>query len=61
MIDTLKTDERLLRKMHESASVPVTKRELDEQRVSFVYGNLPNDSTITRERVALRLKENEGS
>ena len=61
MIDILKTDEALIERLKQSASTPVTKKELECQRVSFVYGNLPTDSTITKERVVQRLKQKEGS
>ena len=61
MIATLKTNARLIERLQESASKPVTKEELARQRVSFVYGNLPADSTITRERVAEKIKMNEGA
>jgi len=60
MIEALKTDERLLAKLRRSAAKPATKEELVRQRVSYVYGNLPDDSTITREQVAERIGENEG-
>lgn len=61
MIATLKTDPELIRLLEESASEPITKEELERQRVSFVYGNLPNNSDITRERVAEKIKSNEGA
>lgn len=61
MIASLKTDADLIRRLQESASKPVSKEELARQRVSFVYGNLPSNSTITRDRVAERIKENEGA
>ena len=60
MTAKLKTDESLIKRLKESASRPITKKELAEQRVSFVYGNLPKDSTITRDRVAKKIKMNEG-
>ena len=61
MNDTLKTDPKLLEQLRESAQKPLTKDELEAQRVSFVFGNLPKDSPITRERVAQKLKMNEGA
>lgn len=61
MIAAFATDERLLKRLYESAAKPVTKMELQRQRISFVYGNLPSDSEITRERVAERLEMNEGT
>ena len=61
VIAKLKTDAGVIRRLHKSASKPVTKDELARQRVSFVYGNLPNKSGITRDRVAERIKANEGA
>ncbi len=61
MIEKLKTDAELIKRLRESASKPVTKEELAQQRVSFVYGNLPSDSTVTRDRVAEKIKKNEGA
>lgn len=60
MIATPKTDEDLIKRLQKSAQKPVTKKELGRQRISFVYGNLPNDSTITRDRVAEKIRMNEG-
>ena len=57
----LKTDGELLRRLKRAASKPITKDELAKQRVSFVYGNLPTDSAITRERVAEKIRKNEGA
>ena len=37
----------------------MTKNELLEQRISWVYGNLPSNSTITREEVANRIRARE--
>lgn len=61
MIAAFATDEQLLKRLHESAAKPVTKSELARQQISFVYGNLPSDSNITRDQVAQRLKMNEGA
>ncbi len=33
----------------QSRAMPVTDEQLHEQRVSFVYGNAPEDSGITRD------------
>ncbi|RCK28039.1 hypothetical protein TH8_01255 [Thalassospira profundimaris] len=60
MLAPFKTDEALLKRLKKAASEPLTKAELEQQRVSFVYGNLPNDSTITREQVAHKIRMNEG-
>lgn len=55
-----KTDESLLRRLDEAAKAGLTKAEVYQQRVSFVFGNLPNDSTLTRQQVAEELAKAEG-
>lgn len=61
MLAQLKTDPELLKRLHESPAKPATKDELEKQLISFVYGNLPSDSTITRAQVEDRIKANEGA
>jgi hypothetical protein len=56
----LQTDANLLRRLREAARQPLTKEELHRQKVSFVYGNLPSDSTITREQVEAVISGCEG-
>ena len=38
----------------------MTRQELLEQRISWVYGNLPSRSRITREEVASLVRAREG-
>lgn len=61
MTGDLKTDAALLARLQESAKKPMTRGELARQKVSFVYGNLPEDSTITRDRVEERIRMKEGA
>lgn len=61
MIAMPKTDKRLLKRLRESAKKLPTKEQLHRQRVSFVFGNLPNNSTLTRDQVAKKIKMNEGA
>lgn len=47
------------RLLEEARKTPVTDQQLHEQRVSFVYGNAPTDSGITKEsarRAAERMR-----
>ncbi|HEY4944204.1 MAG TPA: hypothetical protein VII56_22445 [Rhizomicrobium sp.] len=55
-----KTDAALLERLNAAAKRGLTKNELHMQRVSFVYGNLPTDSTLTRQQVAAELAKGEG-
>lgn len=60
MVDTLQTDPELLSRLRESAKTPISKQEREQQKISFVYGNLPKGSAITKERVEKRIKEKNG-
>lgn len=55
-----KTSEELLRRLQEAAKRTLTKDELHRQRVSFIYGNLPDDSPITRNQIESVLARSEG-
>jgi hypothetical protein len=48
-----------LERLKHAAGRPMTKNKLLEPRISWVYGNLPNNSTITREEVANRIRARE--
>jgi len=56
----LKTDPALIRRLEEAATATVTAEQLREQRISFIIGNLREDSPITREKVKRVLAEQEG-
>ena len=61
MFEELKTDVALIKRLKESAKKPITRAELEQQRISFVFGNLPSNSTITRDKVAKKIRMNEGA
>ena len=44
----------LERLVEESKKRPLTEEELQEQRISFIYGNAPMDSRRTKEEVRRR-------
>jgi len=54
-----KTDAALLERLKESARQGVSREERAKQRVSFVYGNLPYGSKISREDVERQLLEHD--
>ena len=56
-----KTDETLLRALHEAAQRKLSPEELREQRVSFIMGTVKSDSGVTRERIRHVLAEQEGA
>ena len=47
----IKTDAALLNRLAASAKARVSKDRQRKQRVSFIYGGLPKDSTITRDQI----------
>ena len=55
-----KMDKALEARMKRAAGKPMTKEEVRKQRLSFVYGQLPSSSTLTREEVAQLLDAREG-
>ena len=44
-------DPELMRLLEESKRVPITEAMLQEQRVSFAYGNLPHSMDVTKDSV----------
>ena len=52
-------EETAIERLKQATRRRMTKSELLEQRISWVYGNLPSDSTITREEVAERIRARE--
>lgn len=59
MPNDIKTDEKLLRRLKASGRF-VTKDQLRHQRVSFIYGALPNDSNITRQQIETAIARMDG-
>jgi len=56
-----KTDNRLIEQLEQAARRPVTKLEIREQRVSFVFGSISSDAgSLTREQVRKLIEEQEG-
>lgn len=59
MPDDIQTDARLIERMKNSGRF-VTREQLRRQRVSYIMGSLPQDSTITRREIERILEQNEG-
>lgn len=56
----IKTDDALLRRLAGAGLVKLTREQLRKQRVSFIYGSLPKDTTITRQQIENVLSGVEG-
>lgn len=56
----LVTSPRLLETLRAAAGRILTRDEIDEQRVSFVYGQLSHDNSITREQIREMLQRQAG-
>jgi hypothetical protein len=53
----IKADPELLKALEASSKTPITEEELQEQRVSFAFGNAPAGATnITKDSVLLTSK-----
>ena len=47
----LKTDDSLLSALRNAATKKQTANEIQEQRISFVFGSLDSDSDVTKEQI----------
>jgi hypothetical protein len=47
----IKTDPMLVARIEQAAKTPSTKQEAHQARVSFVFGNLPQKTTLDRPQV----------
>jgi hypothetical protein len=56
----LRTDERLLAALQQSATMTPPADQIERQRLSFVMGALPMDSDVTREDVRELLDRQKG-
>lgn len=56
----LKTDSSLLKALKKASSEKPDAKELLEQRVSFIFGSLDEDSPMTHEQIKQILDEQEG-
>jgi hypothetical protein len=56
--NTVKPDPELMKILDASRNIPATEEELSEQRISFAFGNAPQDSDqlITKDSVRLASK-----
>jgi len=53
----IKTNPDLIKKLKEAAKIKMTKEEINEQRVSWVYGNLSKGNNMTEDEVRELLNE----
>jgi hypothetical protein len=56
----LKSSDELLLQLHLAAERELTSEELHRQRISYIYGTLKDDNTVTRARIDEVLSELEG-
>lgn len=53
-------EETLIARLRRSAGKPLTKQEVEAQRISWVFGNLPTSSKLTRDDVVKLIKARDG-
>lgn len=56
----IKTEEGLLSRLEKAARVPLDRQQIEEQRVSFIYGNLRHKSTLTHAQIRTSLDKIKG-
>lgn len=56
MFKELKTDPAIAKRLRKAAKKKLGRDELEKQRVSFVYGNMPAKSNVTRQQVEKKIK-----
>lgn len=55
MFKTLKTDPKISDRLKQAATKELSSEELKKQRISFVFGNMPANSGVTRQQVAQKI------
>jgi hypothetical protein len=60
LVGTLKADDALVRRLKEAVKRELTRDELRAQRVSYAFGNMPQDSSISKEAVRAVIDKVEG-
>ena len=60
-IDALHTEAGLLRALEEAKGHHMSADELQEQRVSFIYGAMSSESCVTREQIRDVLEKKAGA
>lgn len=59
-LSQLKTDQNLIDAMKVSASKKLNYKEMLEQRISYVYGSMGHNSTVTKDQVRHVILELQG-
>lgn len=57
---TIKTNDSLLNDIKTAAQQEVTRADIEKQRISYVYGFMGHESTITRSEVKRLMEKQEG-
>jgi len=57
----LRTDPGLLSRLRAAAQVTMTPDQVRRQRISFVYGNLPSEDSMTKHDIELALARLDGT
>ena len=57
----IRTDAALLARLQRAASAPMTSDQLRRQRLSYIHGNMPHESTMSRDEIEQALQQHEGT
>ena len=55
MFKNLKTDPEISERLRKAATKKLSSEEIQKQRVSFVFGNMPASSSVTRQQVEQKI------
>jgi hypothetical protein len=61
MPNEIRTDAALLARLRRAASMAMTGDQLRAQRISFIHGNMPHESTMSRDEIEKALDKHEGT
>lgn len=61
MPNEIRSDEMFLERLRKAARMAMTGEQLRAQRISFIHGSMPHESTMSREKIEEALEKHEGT
>ena len=61
MPNDIRTDEAFLARLRKAAATAMTGDQLRAQRISFIHGSMPHESTLSRDEIEQALDKHEGT
>lgn len=60
LVGTVKADDSLVKRLQAAVKRELTRDELRAQRVSYAFGNMPQDSSVSKEVIRAVIDKVEG-